>query len=138
MDRDPHADYRRCAMPECESCLAYRAGFELGRGRLEAELLARLAGPPHPAIRGCAPCKLALAVKVRLAEAPPLMDPAQDSAKTPGAPERLVKPAVRLAESVKSREFLVKLYPNTRTARKTSLCSEYRTGGRRMKFGLCT
>ena len=39
------------------------------------------------------------------------MDPAQVSAKPPGAPERRVKTAVRLAESVKSREFLVKLHP---------------------------
>lgn len=76
MMRDPHADYRRCAMPQCESCIAYRAGAELGgevgRERLEAELLARLAGPPHPAICGCTPCKLVLAVKVRLAQEPPL------------------------------------------------------------------
>ena len=103
-------------MPECESCIAYRAGAELGaevgRERLEAELLARLAGPPHPAICGCAPCKLALAVKV----------PAQGIEKTAGAPERLAKPAVRLAEPAKSRDLFSKRCPATRTARKTPLC----------------
>ena len=76
MERDPHADFRRCAAPDCESCLAYRAGaslgVEVGRERLEAEIRARLAGPPHPVICGCAPCKLVLTVKVRLAQEPPL------------------------------------------------------------------
>ena len=48
------------------------------------------------------------------------MDPAQASEKTPGTPERLVKPAVRLAEPAKSRDLFSKRYP-ARTARKQAL-----------------
>ena len=77
MERDPHADFRRCRRPGLRKLSslprgAPSLGVEVGRERLEAEIRARLAGPPHPVICGCAPCKLVLTVKVRLAQEPPL------------------------------------------------------------------
>ena len=57
------------------------------------------------------------------------MDPAQASEKTPGTPERLVKPAVRLAEPAKSRDLFSKRYPGT--ARKQALMKQAIAGGQR-------
>lgn len=49
------------------------------------------------------------------------MDPAQGIEETAGAPERLVKTAVRLAEPAKSRDLFPKRCLATRTARKSPL-----------------